>query len=173
VVFIDNILVYSKSEEEHEEHLCLVLQKLQDHRLYAKLRKCEFSLKQLAFLGHIISKGGIYVDPSKIQDVLSWNVPTSVNDIQSFIGLAGYYRKFIEGFSKITKLMIEFLKKDKKFKWKTACNASFQELKKQLTIALVLVMPDMEKPFSIFCDASREGPRCVLMQDGNVAAYAS
>jgi hypothetical protein len=91
LVFINDILVYSRSEEEHEEHLHLVLQKLRDHRLYVKLSKCEFWLKQVAFLGHIISKRGIYVDPSKIQDMLSWNAPTSVGDIQSFLGLAGYY----------------------------------------------------------------------------------
>jgi hypothetical protein len=90
VVFIDDILVYSRSEEEHEEHLRLALQKLQKHRLYAKLSKCEFWMKQVAFLGHIILKGGISVDPSKVQDVLSWNVTTSVSDIWSFLGLAGY-----------------------------------------------------------------------------------
>jgi hypothetical protein len=93
IVFIDNILVYSRSEEEH---LYLVLQKLRDYRLYAKLSKCEFWLKQVTFLGHIISKGGISVDPSMIQDVLSWNASTSVSDIQSFLGLDGYYRRFIK-----------------------------------------------------------------------------
>jgi hypothetical protein len=91
VVFIDDILVHSRSEEEHEEHLCLALQKLRENRLYAKLSKCEFWMKQVAFLGHVISKGGISMDPSKVQDVLSWNAPTSVGDIQSFLGLAGYY----------------------------------------------------------------------------------
>jgi hypothetical protein len=154
MVFIDDMLVYSRSEEEHEEHLRLVLQKLQDHRLYAKLSKYEFWLKQVAFLGHIISKGGIYVDPSKVQDVLSWNAPMSVSDIQSFLGLAGYYRRFIEGFSKISKPMTELLEKDKKFKWMAACEASFQELKKQLTTAPILVMLDMEKLLSIYCDMS-------------------
>jgi hypothetical protein len=91
VVFIDDILVYSRSEEEHEDHLGLVLRKLRDHKLYAKLRKCEFWLKQVAFLGHIVSKGGISREPSKIQDVLGWNAPVSVGDIQSFLRLAGYY----------------------------------------------------------------------------------
>jgi hypothetical protein len=93
--------------------------------LYAKLSKCEFWMKQVAFLGHVISKGGISVDPSKVQDVLSWNAPTSVGDIQSFLGLAGYYRRFIEGFLKISKPMTELLKKDKKFEWTSACEASF------------------------------------------------
>jgi hypothetical protein len=111
--------------------------------LYVKLSKCEFWMKQVAFLGHIILKGGISVDPNKIQDVLSQIVPTSVSDIRSFFGLAGYYRRFIEGFSKITKPMTELLEKDKKFEWTPTCEAS-----------LILVMPDMEKSFSIYCDAS-------------------
>jgi hypothetical protein len=91
MVFIDDILVYSRSEEEHEGHLRLSLQKLRDQKLYAKLSKCEFWLKQVAFLGHVISKGGIFVDPSKVQDMLSWKASTSVSDIQSFLGLARYY----------------------------------------------------------------------------------
>jgi hypothetical protein len=113
VVFIDDILVYSRSEEEHEWHLHLVLQKLQDHKLHTKLSKCEFWLKQVAFLGHVISKGGISMDPSKVQDVLSWKAPMSVGDIQSFLGLAGNYRRFIEGTSKISKAMTTLLEKDK------------------------------------------------------------
>jgi hypothetical protein len=112
VVFIDDILVYSRNEEEHEGHLRLVLQKLQDHKLYAKLSKCEFWLKQVAFLGHVVLKGGISVDPSKFQDVLGWKTPTSVSDIRSFLGLAGYYRRFIEGFSRISKPMTELLEKE-------------------------------------------------------------
>jgi hypothetical protein len=113
------------------------------------------------------------VDPSKVQDVLSWKAPTSVSDIRSFLGLVGYYQRFIEGFSKISKPMTELLEKDKQFKWTPACESSFQELKKRLTTAPVLVMPDMEKPFSIYSDASGQGLGCVLMQDGRVVAYAS
>jgi hypothetical protein len=124
MVFIYDILVYSRSEEEHGEHLQLVLQKLRDHKLYARFNKCEFWLKQAAFLGHIILKGGISVDPSKIQDVLSWNAPTSVGDIRNFLGLAGCYRRFIICFLKISKSMTELLEKDKKFKWMLACEAS-------------------------------------------------
>jgi hypothetical protein len=115
MVFIDDILVYSRSEEEHEEHLHLTLQNLREHRLYAKLSKCEFWMKQVAFLGHVISKGGISMDPSKIQDVLSWNTPMSVSDIRSFLGLAGFYRRFIKGFLKISKPMTDLLKNDKTF----------------------------------------------------------
>jgi hypothetical protein len=123
MVFIDDILVYSRSEEEHEEHLRLVLQKLRDQRLYAKLSKYEFWLKQVAFLGHIISKGGIFVDPCKVQDVLGWNSSMCVGDIHSFLGLAGYYQRFIEGFSKISKPMTELLEKDKKIKSTPTCEA--------------------------------------------------
>jgi hypothetical protein len=105
--------------------------------------------------------------------VLSSKAPTSVGDIRSFLGLAGYYRRFIEGFSKISKPMTKLLKKDKKFELTPACEASFQELKKRLTSAPILVTLDMEKPFSIYCDASGQGLGCVLMQDGRVVAYAS
>jgi hypothetical protein len=135
--------------------------------------KCELWLKQVAFLGHVISKGGISVDLSKVQYVLSWKAPTSVSDIQSFLGLAAYYQRFIEGFLKIRKPTTELLEKDKQFEWTPACEASFQELKKRLTTALILVMPDMEKIFSIYCDASGQGLGCVLMQDGRVIAYVS
>jgi hypothetical protein len=173
VVFIDKILIFSKNEEEHDEHLCLVLQKFRENQLYAKLSKCEFWLKEVSFLGHIISEGGISVDPSKVKSVLSWNTPQNVLDIRSFLGLAGYYRQFIEGFSKIAKPMTELLEKGKTFEWMPRREASFQELKKTLTTSPVLTMPDMEKPFSIYCDASGQGLGCVLMQDGHVVAYAS
>jgi len=113
VVFIDNILVFSQSEEDHEEHLRLVLQKLRENQLYAKLSKCDFWLKEVSFLGHIITDGGITVDPSKVQDVLNWNPLENVSEIRSFIGLAGYYRRFIEGFSKIVKPLTSLLEKGK------------------------------------------------------------
>jgi hypothetical protein len=173
VVFIDDIMIFSKNEEEHDEHLRLVLQKLREDQLYAKLSKCNFWLKEVSFLGHIISEGGISVDPSKVKGVLSWNTLQNVSDIQSFLGLAGYYRRFIEGFSKIAKPMTELLEKGKTFEWMPRREASFEELKKRLTTAPVLTMPDMEKPFPIYCDASGQGLRCVLMQDGHVVAYAS
>jgi hypothetical protein len=173
VVFIDDILIFFKNEEEHNKHLRLVLQKLRENQLYAKLNKCKFWLKEVSFLGHIISKGGIFVDPSKVKDVLSWNTLQNVSDIRSFFGLAGYYRRFIEGFSKMSKPMTELLEKSKTFEWTPRCEASFQELKKRLIMAPVLTMPDMEKPFSIYCDASGQGLGCVLMQDDHVVAYAS
>jgi hypothetical protein len=113
------------------------------------------------------------VDPSKVKDVLSWNTLQNVLDIRSFLGLVGYYRRFIEGFSKISKPMTELLEKGKAFEWTPRHETSFQELKKRLTMSSVLTMPDMEKPFSIYCDPSSQGFGCVLMQDGHVMAYAS
>jgi hypothetical protein len=173
VVFIDDILIFSKNEEEHNEHLRLVLQKLKENQLYAKLNKCEFWLKEVSFLGYIISEGGISVDPSKVKDVLSWKTPQNVSDIRSFLGLVGYYRRFIEGFSKSSKPMTELLAKGKTFEWTPRREVSFQELKKKLTTTPILTMPNVERSFSIYCDASGQGLGCVLMQDGHVVAYAS
>jgi hypothetical protein len=130
-------------------------------------------LKEVLFLGHIISEGEISVDPSKVKGVFSWNTPQNVSDIRSFLGLAGYYRRFIEGFSKISKTMIELLAKGKTFEWTLGCKASFQELRKRFTTTPVLTMPDMEKSFLIYCDASGHGLGCVLMQDDHIVAYAS
>jgi hypothetical protein len=110
VIFIDDILIYSKSEAEHEKHLRLVLQRLREHKLYAKLSKCEFWIDEVPFLGHVISKGGIAVDPGKMKDVLDWVVPQTVKEVRSFLGLAGYQR-FIENFSKIAKPLTSLLEK--------------------------------------------------------------
>jgi hypothetical protein len=111
VVFVDYILVYSKSEEERAEHLRIVLQRLRDHKLYAKFSKCEFWLDSVKFLGHTISSEGISVDPCKVQEVMDWKPPKSVHQIRSFLGLAGYYRRFVPDFSRIAKPMTELLKK--------------------------------------------------------------
>jgi hypothetical protein len=111
VVFIDDILVYSRNEQEHTMHLHTVLQRLRDHRLYAKLSKCDFWLREIKFLGHTISQDGILVDPERVQEVMDWMPPTTVRQIQSFLGLAGYYRRFIPNFSRIAKPMTELLKK--------------------------------------------------------------
>ncbi|KAK3129330.1 hypothetical protein QOZ80_6BG0477810 [Eleusine coracana subsp. coracana] len=173
VGFIDDILVFSKNEEEHEGHLRLVLEKLREHQLYAKLSKCEFWLKEVEFLGHVMSAGGVSVDPGKVKDVLDWKPPQTVKEIRSFLGLAGYYRRFIKDFSKIAKPMTTLLGKDKSFEWTQRCQTSFEELKKRLTSAPVLILPDISKSFDIYCDASKQGLGCVLMQEGHVVAYAS
>ena len=163
VVFIDDILIYSKSQEEHEEHLHLILQRLREHKLYAKFSKCEFWLEEVGFLGHVVSKNGIAVDPEKVSAVTRWEVPKNVADIRSFLGLAGYYRRFIENFSKLAKPLTSLLKKEVKFKWTEECEISFQELKKRLVSAPVLCLPDIEKEFQVYCDASHHGLGSVLM----------
>jgi hypothetical protein len=173
VVFIDDILIYSKSEAEHAKHLRIVLQRLRDHKLYAKFSKCEFWLDSVKFLGHTISRDGISVDPSKVQEVMDWKPPKSVHQIRSFLGLAGYYRRFISDFSRIAKPMTELLKKGVKFVWSEECDQAFHTLRKHLTSAPVLTQPDMSKPFEVFCDASGTGLGCVLMQENRVIAYAS
>ncbi|CAO1940470.1 unnamed protein product [Urochloa humidicola] len=166
IIFIDDILIFSKTEEEHAKHIRIVLQKLRDHRLYAKLSKCEFWLKRVPFLGHILSKNGVEVDPSKVNDVLNWKQPKNVKEVRGFLGLAGYYRRFIENFSKIAKPMTELLKKEVPFKWSDACEEAFQILKTKLTTAPVLAQLDITKSFDVYCDASRIGIGCVLMQEG-------
>ncbi|WVZ83904.1 hypothetical protein U9M48_030999 [Paspalum notatum var. saurae] len=173
VVFIDDILIYSKSEEEHEVHLRLVLQRLREHKLYAKLKKCEFWIDEVPFLGHIISKGGIAVDPHKISAITNWEVPQTPKEVHGFLGLAGYYRRFIENFSKTAKPMTSLLEKDAAFKWTADRQAAFDELKRRLTTAPVLTLPDQQKKFTVYCDASRDGLGCVLMQEGKVVAYGS
>jgi hypothetical protein len=129
VVFIDDILVYSKNEEEHEQHLRIILRRLRDHQLYAKFSKCAFWLKEVPFLGHVISTEGIVVDPSKVQEVLDWKSPISVTQIHIFLGLTGYYRQFIPNFSKIAKPMTKLLEKEAKFKWSPQCEEAFLTLK--------------------------------------------
>jgi hypothetical protein len=141
--------------------------------LYAKLSKCDFWLKEVAFLGHIITDGGIKVDPCKITEILNWKQLKDVSKIRSFLGLAGYYRRFIEGFSKLVKPLTSLLEKGKAFKWDEVCQKCFEELKEKLTTAPVLVMPDIHKRFDVYCDASHLGLGCVLMQEGKVIAYAS
>ncbi|XP_057793062.1 uncharacterized protein LOC131009667, partial [Salvia miltiorrhiza] len=141
LVFIDDILIYSKNDQEHENHLRIILETLKTEKLFAKFSKCEFWLKEVMFLGHIVSADGIKVDPAKVQAVREWKSPTTPNEIRSFLGLAGYYRRFIEGFSKIARPMTQLLRKGIKYKWNEECEASFQELKKKLTTAPVLAVP--------------------------------
>jgi hypothetical protein len=138
MVFIDDILVYSKSMEKHEEHLWIVLQRLWEHQLYVKFSKYEFWIKEVPFLGHVVSPEGIMVDPSKVKEVLDWKPPTSVSEVRSFLGLTGYYRWFILNFSKIAKLIPDLLKKGNKYFWNDACDEAFKVLKKLLTMSIVL-----------------------------------
>ncbi|MCH97414.1 retrotransposon protein, partial [Trifolium medium] len=151
----------------------IVLQVLKEKKLYAKLSKCDFCLKEVSFLGHIISSGGIAVDPAKVDDVSQWGTPESVSEIRSFLGLAGYYRRFIEGFLKLALPLTQLTRKDQAFVWDEKCEKSFQELKRRLTTAPVLILPDAKESFVVYCDASKMGLGGVLMQKGQVVAYAS
>ncbi|KAL5558179.1 hypothetical protein UlMin_034390 [Ulmus minor] len=173
IVFIDDILIYSKSQKEHEQHLRVVLQTLKQHQLYAKFSKCEFWLSSVQFLGHVVSKDGISVDASKIEAVSKWPAPTNVTEIRSFLGLAGYYRRFVEGFSSLSAPLTGLTKKNKKFEWTERCEQNFQELKRRLTSAPILIVPSEEEEFTIYCDASKMGLGAVLMQTDKVVAYAS
>ncbi|GJX35542.1 putative nucleotidyltransferase, ribonuclease H [Tanacetum coccineum] len=173
IVFIDDILIYSKTREEHVEHLRLVLGLLKKEKLYAKFSKCEFWLREVQFLGHVINGDGIHVDPSKIEAVKNWKAPRTPTEVRSFLGLAGYYRRFIENFSKIAKSLTILTQKGKVFDWGEEQELAFQTLKDKLCNAPVLALPDGPKDFVVYCDASGIGLGCVLMQRGKVIAYAS
>jgi len=173
IVFIDDILVYSRSREEHEQHLRMVLQTLRYHQLYGKFSKSEFWLESVAFLRHIVSRNGIEVDPQKIEAVKQWLRPTSAIEIRSFLSLAGYYRRFVENFSWIFAPLTTLMQKNVKFQWSGACEKSFLELKERLTTMPILAIPSGSSGYTVYCDASRVGLGCVLMQHDKVIAYAS
>jgi hypothetical protein len=174
VVFIDHILIYSKTKEDHANHLRVVLQRLRDHRLYAQFSKCEFWSDSMKILGHTISSEGISVDPSKFQKVMDWKPPTLAHQIRSFLGLAGYYCHFIPNFSKIAKPMTKLLKKGVKFVWDNKCEEAFHTLRAQLTTAPVLAQPDNTKPFDVYYDASSTGLGCTYArQSGNCLCITS
>ncbi|KAF8047205.1 hypothetical protein N665_3149s0002 [Sinapis alba] len=173
IIFIDDILVYSKTKEDHERHLWAVLGRLREHKLFAKLSKSSLWQKSIGFLGHIVSADGVSVDQEKIKCIREWPQPKSATEIRSFLGLAGYYRKFIKGFSSIAQPMTKLTGKDVKFAWSEDCERSFSELKDMLTSAPVLVLPKADQPYVVYTDASITGLGCFLTQHGKVIAYAS
>nr|GEW18956.1 putative reverse transcriptase domain-containing protein [Tanacetum cinerariifolium] len=171
--FIDDILIYSKNKEEHEEHLKLILELLKKEELYAKFSKCKFWIPQVQFLRHVIDSKGIHVDPAKIESIKDWASPKTLTEIRQFLGLAGYYRRFIEGFSKIAKLMTKLTQKNVKFDSGEKEEASFQLIKQKLCSAPILALPKGLKNFIVYYDASHKGLGAVLMQNEKVMAYAS
>ncbi|GJR12403.1 putative reverse transcriptase domain-containing protein [Tanacetum coccineum] len=173
IVFIDDILIYSRNKKEHEEHLKTILELLKKEELYAKFSKCEFWINTIKFLSHVIDSSGIHVDPAKIETVKNWASPTTPLEIRQFLGLAGYYRRFIEGFSKIAKPMTELTQKDRKFDWGEEQETAFQLLKQKLCVAPILALPEGSEDFVVYCDASIKGLGAVLMQRMKVIAYAS
>ncbi|GJT26250.1 putative nucleotidyltransferase, ribonuclease H [Tanacetum coccineum] len=173
IVFIDDILIYSKNKKEHEEHLKIILELLKREELYAKFSKCEFWIPRVQFLGHVIDSEGIHVDPAKIESIKDWTSPKSPTEIRQFLGLAGYYRRFIEGFSKIAKPMTKLTQKKIKFEWGDKQEAAFQLLKQKLCSAPILALPEGSEDFIAYCDASKKGLGAVLMQREKVISYAS
>ena len=163
VVFVDDILIYSQSEWEHEYHLRIVLQLLRGHQRYAKFSKFEFWLTEVRFLGHVVSASGVSVDLEKVEAVMSWERPKSVFEICSFLGLAGYYRRFIKDFPRLATPMMRLTRKEVKFDWDDRCEEAFQELKRRLTSALILIVPGKGQGYTVYCDASKAGLGCVLM----------
>nr|GFB68632.1 putative reverse transcriptase domain-containing protein [Tanacetum cinerariifolium] len=173
IVFIDDILIHSKDEKEHEEHLRQILELLKKEELHAKFSKCEFWIPKVQFLGHVIDSQGIHVDLVKIESVKDWASPKSPMEIRQSLGLAGYYQRFIEGFSKIAKLMTKLTQKKVKFEWGDKQEAAFQLLKQKLCSAPILALPVGSEDFIVYCDASNKGLGAVLMQRKKVISYAS
>ncbi|GJU02354.1 putative reverse transcriptase domain-containing protein [Tanacetum coccineum] len=173
IVFIDDILIYSKTREEQVEHLRLVLELLKKEKLYAKFSKCEFWLREVQFLRHMINGNGIHVDHSKIEAVKNWKAPRTPSEVHLFLGLDGYYRRFIENFSKITKSLTILTQKCKTFYWGEEQELAFQTLKDKLCNAPVLALLDGPEDFMVYCNTSGIKLGYVLMQRGKVIAYAS
>ncbi|GJS55703.1 putative reverse transcriptase domain-containing protein [Tanacetum coccineum] len=173
IVFIDDILIYSRNKEEHANHLRIILELLRKEKLYAKFSKCDFWIRIVQFLGHLIDSQGLHVDPAKIEAVKNWTSPTTPTEVRQFLGLAGYYRRFIEGFSKITKPLIKLTQKNKNYIWGEEQEPAFQLLKQKLCEAPILALPEGNDDFVVYCDASLQGLGAVLMQREKVIAYAS
>ncbi|KAJ9514422.1 hypothetical protein QJQ45_012357 [Haematococcus lacustris] len=169
IVYLDDILIFSRTHEEHARHLDRVLSLLRQHKLYAKLSKCEFGRSQTEFLGHIITSTGIACDPNKVVAINSWPVPTTVHEVRSFLGLANYYRRFVNNFSTIAEPLTALTQADGhdkqgKVTWTSAQQSAFDALKHALTSAPILIAPDPTQPYTLRCDASGIGIGAVLSQ---------
>ncbi|GKA36844.1 putative reverse transcriptase domain-containing protein [Tanacetum coccineum] len=173
IVFIDDILIYSRNKKEHEDHLRIILELLKKEKLYAKFSKCDFWINSVQFLRHVDDSRGIHVDPAKIEAFKDWASPTTPTKIRQFLGLAGYYRRFIEGFSKIAKPLTELTQKNKKYIWGENQESALQLLKHKLCEALILALPEGNNDFVVYYNASHQGLGAVLMQREKVIAYAS
>jgi hypothetical protein len=173
LVFVDDILIYSKTMEEHPQHISEVFTILTQHQLVLKKSKCSFAQRSLEYLGHIISGQGVATDPTKIQVVQHWPPPKDVKKLRGFLGLAGYYRKFIRHYGLLSRPMSDLLKKNTQFIWTPSMQQSFDSLKHALTTAPVLALPDFTQGFTVETDASGMGIGAVLMQKGHPIAYLS
>jgi hypothetical protein len=173
VVFFDDILIYSGSYEEHLQHLRQVLQLLAKDQWVVKLKKCQFAKQEIHYLGHILSSRGVHTDPTKITAILSWPVPANVRELHGFLGLAGFYRKFVRHFAIIARPLTNLLKKNTLFVWTDEHQQAFQALQQALCTAPVLGIPNFTKVFAIETDACQTGVGAVLLQDGHPLAYIS
>ena len=173
VVYFDDILIYSKSLDEHMDHLHAVFNALRDARLFANLEKCIFCTERVSFLGYVVTPQGIEVDETKIEAIKSWPVPQTITQVRSFLGLAGFYRRFVKDFSTFAAPLNELTKKGVVFHWGKTQEKSFDTLKDKLTHAPLLQLPNFGKTFELECDASGVGIGGVLMQDGKPVAYFS
>lgn len=171
-VFLDDILIYSSSLEQHTKHLQLVLQTLRDNQLFLKLSKCSFAQHKLEYLGHIISSAGVATDPQKIAAMLHWPKPTNVTEVRAFLGLTGYYRKFVKGYGILAKPLTNLLR-NKTFQWTEQAQRAFDALKVAMTSTPVLTLPDFSAPFTVEIDACADGIGAVLMQEGKPVAFLS
>lgn len=172
LVFFDDVLVYSKSWDEHLLHLERVLQLLKENSLYANQKKCSFGVTQIHYLGHIISNHGVSTEPDKIAAVLEWPTPKTLKQLRGFLGLTGYYRRFIQGYGQICRPLTDLLKKEA-FIWSENANSAFKELKNKMINPPILALPNFNEPFLIETDASGVGMGAVLMQRGHPIAYIS
>jgi hypothetical protein len=172
LVFFDDILIYSKSWEDHLQHVDKVLQLLKEQQLYAKPSKCFFGLKEVEYLGHIVSHEGVKVDPNNIKAMMDWLIPKTLKNLRGFLGLTGYYRKFVQNYGRIAAPLTELTKKDA-FSWTPEATKSFEQLKEVMCKAPVLTTPDFTKTFIVECDASGNGIGVVLMQEGRPLAFES
>jgi len=173
VVFIDDILIYSRTPEEHTHYLRTILELLRKNESYAKFTKCEFWLSIEEFLGHVVSNEGVSVDLQKIDAVTNWSRPKNPIEVRSFLGLVGYYHRFVQNFSKIATPPTNLTRKVPKYEWAKQCKEAFQELKKRLMSEPILALPTTGKDFLVYSNASRSGLGCVLIWKDRVIAYAS
>ncbi|KAI3773509.1 hypothetical protein L1987_48039 [Smallanthus sonchifolius] len=173
IVFIDDILIYSKNQADHEQHLRAVLELPKKEELYVKFSKYEFWIREVQFPGHVINEQGIQVDPAKIEAINKWEVPKNPTKIRRFLGLAGYYRRFIHDFFNIATQLTMLTQKASKFIWGPRQEEAFNTLKQKLCSALILSLPEGTEDFVVYCDTTHYGMGCVLMQRSKVIAYAS
>jgi hypothetical protein len=165
LVFFDYILIYNKSWEQHVQHVDKVLQLLEEKKLYAKSSKCAFGVQEVEYLGHIVSHEGVKVDPKKIKAMREWPIPKTLKKLRGFLGLIGYYRKFVKNCGQIITLLTTLLNKEV-FSWTQVATKSFEKLKEDMCTTLVLATPDFKKTFIVECDASGHGIGAILMQEG-------